>query len=299
MKAGPSEASSAARHYQALGLVILAAALMSIGGLLIKLVTWHPVAIAGARSGIAVIALLVLAGRPRPTWSTAQVLGALCYTTTVLLFVIANKLTTAANAILLTFTSPIFAALLGGWFLQERVRGRDWVALTITVAAMILFFLDRLEPGNFLGNLCAIGSAVAFAGMLVSLRAQKNGSSVETFVLGGLITCFIGLPFMLRSAPGGAGWPGLIVLGVLQLALPFWLYSKALQQLTALEASLAQTVEPVLNPVWVFLATGEAPGVWAVVGGITVLVTVTLRQFSDVLLRRLLHSSSNQGSKIT
>jgi drug/metabolite transporter (DMT)-like permease len=268
---------SKARHLQGLGLAFGAGLLWSLGGLLIKLVDWNPLAIAGMRSAIASLLLLGVLRRPKLTWSPVQVGGALAYAATVILFVTANKLTTAANAILLQYTAPIYAAILGARFLGERVTRGDWATIIIVISGVMLFFVDHLTFGGLEGNLLALISGLTFAVLAVLLRKKKDESALESVLLGNLVTALIGLPFMFQSSPGGQSWLGLILLGVFQLGLSYLLYTKALKHISALEGTLITSIEPILNPVWVFLALGEKPGPWAMIGGVMVLIAVTGR----------------------
>jgi drug/metabolite transporter (DMT)-like permease len=264
-------------RYKAIGFLIVTAILWSSGGLLIKWVSWNPIAIAGARSAIAALFLLVVLRRPHITWSPIQVSGAIAYTVTVISFVVATKLTTAANAILLQYTAPIYIALFGAWFLGERATRLDWIAILVVIGGMVLFFLDDLTIGGFWGNVCAISSGVTFAGFVLLMRKQKSDSPLESVLLGNILTALIGVPFMFRATPSASSWAGLILLGVFQTGLSYALYSMAIKHVAAVEAILIQTVEAVLNPVWVFLLMGETPGPWAFLGGFIVLVSVTVR----------------------
>jgi drug/metabolite transporter (DMT)-like permease len=274
---------SNAMHRRAVGLAFLAGVMWSLGGLLIKQVEWNPLAIAGARSAIAALVLFAFIRKPRLTWSHTQIGGAIAYATTVMLFVTANKLTTAANVILLQYTAPVYAALLGAWLLHEPVARLDWLTIAVVLGGMALFFVDRLTPGGLAGNLLSIASGVSYASLIVLLRAQKDGSPMESALLGNILTALIGLPFMSQGRPGAASWVGLILLGVFQLGLPYVLYSTAIKHITAVEAALIPVVEPILNPVWVFLVMGEAPGQWAFVGGAIVLAAVSGRYVISAL----------------
>jgi drug/metabolite transporter (DMT)-like permease len=276
-------AESSQKHYRAVGLALAASILWSSGGLFIKWVTWNPLAISGARSAIAIVVLLIALRRVQFSWSFAQVGGAVAYTVTVTLFVVATKLTTSANAILLQYTAPVYAALFGAWFLGERVSWLDWATIAVVIGGMVLFFFDRLTPGGMLGNVLAITSGVTYAGLVTFLRKQKEASPLESVLMGNVLTALIGLPFMLQGAPGGASWVGLIFLGVFQLGLSYVLYSSAIQHITVLEAILVSVIEPILNPVWVYLVMGEAPGQWALVGGLIVLSGMAARYASSAL----------------
>lgn len=254
-----------------------AAFLWSLGGLLIKLVEWNPFAISGMRSAIAAIVILAFRRRMRLNWSLPQLGGAFCYAATVVLFVLATKWTTAANAILLQYTAPIYVAVLSYWFLRERITRSDLAAIAVTIGGMTLFFLDDLSGGGVAGNIMAILSGIAFAGTALFLRKQKDGSPVESVFLGNVAAFLVGIPFMFQSLPGAAGWLALILLGVFQLGISYILYAEALKHVTALEGILIPIIEPILNPIWVFLLLKEKPGQWAVAGGIVVLAAITVR----------------------
>ena len=274
------------KHYRGVLFAFLAGILWSLGGLFIKQVQWHPLAISGARSAIAALVLLAFIRRPRITWSWAQVGAAIAYVGTVTLFVAANKLTTAANAILLQYAAPVYVALLGMWLLKERVTLLDWVAIAFVIGGMALFFFDKLTVGGWWGNVLAIASGVTYATMIVLLRKQKDSSPAESVLIGNVLTALIGVPFMLQGLPSASSWLNLIFLGVFQLGLSYVLYSTAIKHITALEAILIPVIEPILNPVWVFLVLGEAPGPYAMIGGAIVLAAVTGRYALNALRQK-------------
>ncbi|HNW77396.1 MAG TPA: DMT family transporter [Candidatus Competibacteraceae bacterium] len=270
-------------HRRALLLLMITAVLWSLGGVLIKWVDWNPVAIAGTRSliGAALIGM-VFRRELRFDGSFAQIGGALAYAGTVVLFVIANKLTTAANAILLQYTAPIYVALFSPWFLGERASRRDWLILLVMMGGMVLFFFDDLNLDGYLGNGVALASGLCFAWLTLFLRRQKDGFPLPSLLLGNLLAGVIGLPFMFQSMPDASSWIGLLLLGVVQLGLPYILYALALRHVTAVEGILIPMIEPVLNPVWVFLLLGESPSPWALVGGAVILGAVIFRARSTV-----------------
>lgn len=214
----------------------------------------------------------------RFTWSPVQLAAAVAYAGCTITFVVANKLTTSANAILLQYTAPVYVALLSAWFLSEPTRRSDWIALAITFSGMVLFFADGLELRHTLGNIIAIISGFFFAAMTLLLRKQKDGSPTESIILGNLIAAAVGLPFIIRapSLPLD-GWLALSVLGVVQLGVSYLLYARAVKHVTALELVLIPVLEPILNPIWTWLAYGEKPGRWAFLGGAIVLGAVTWR----------------------
>jgi len=278
-------------------LYLVITAIMWSLGILIKLVNSNSLAIAGTRSGIASLVILLYLKKPRFTWSAAQIGAALSYTGTVILFVVANKLTTAANAILLQFTAPIYVAVFAAWLLREKTKPYDWAAIILTIGGMALFFMDSLDTSGLLGNACALLSGVTFALFAVFMRMQKDGSPLESVLLGNALTALIGLPFLFGDLPDAKGWAGLILLGVVQLGLPYIFYAKAVKHLTALEIILIPVLEPLLNPVLVFLTIGEAPGPMAFLGGAIVLVVVTAWCSIPVIMNRQKNPGTNGSMK--
>ncbi|MBB6217787.1 drug/metabolite transporter (DMT)-like permease [Anaerosolibacter carboniphilus] len=272
-----TEANQYNIRVQAIIYLIVASLLWSLGGFFIKWVQWNPVAIAGTRSAISAMLIWGVLRKPKFVWSKEQILCAVFYAGTVISFVIANKLTTAANAILLQYTAPIYVAVFGFVVLKEKTTKLDWVVIGVIIAGMILFFIDDFEMKNVLGNIIAIISGITFAATVLLMRKQKNESPLESILLGNILTAMIGVPFMFQSAPSSSSWIGLILLGTIQLGLPYILYAKAIKSVTALEAVLIPVIEPIVNPIWVFLLLGEVPGRWSILGGIIVVIAVTLR----------------------
>lgn len=259
--------------------LVIASVLWSTGGMLIKLVDWNPVAIAGTRSGIAALVMLAFVRKPKFSMSKTQIAGAAFYMSTVVLFVIANKLTTAANAILLQYTAPIWVAVLGVWVLKEKTLRVDWLAIFVVMAGMVLFFIGDLGGGALAGNLLSILSGLFLALTVIFMRLQKDGSQIEMTLLGNIMTFMVSIPFILQSMPDFKSMVGILILGIFQLGISYTLFSLAVRHVSALEAILIPVIEPILNPIWVFLATGERPGALALVGGLIVVLAVTLRSF--------------------
>lgn len=258
-------------------LLIVTAILWSIGGLFIKLINWHPLAIAGMRSLIAGTILMLIYRKFRWRWSPAVIGGGMTYALMVIMFVTANKLTTAANVILIQYSAPIYIALFSRWFLNEEITWLDWLTTGIVIGGLMLFFIDDLTLADFWGNILALLSGVGMAWFFLFTRKLKNESTIEPIILGNLLTTLIGLPFMLQSSPDVTGWSALFILGIFQLGLPYYLFSIAIKHVTAMEAILIPIIEPILNPIWVLLLVGEIPGKWAIIGGVIVITAVTSR----------------------
>jgi drug/metabolite transporter (DMT)-like permease len=270
----------AAERARAIALLALCGLFWSTGGVLIKLVDWHPIAIWSVRSLIAA-AMLCAVRRPSlraisgAEWAAAAALAA-----TTALFIVANKLTTAANAILIQYSAPVWIALLGTWFLGERATRLDWLTIVLVLGGIVLFFLDQLTFDHVAGNLVALGAGIAFAFHAMTLRkvATRDVDPMRPLILGNLVAAAIGAPFVfLHAPPDATGWLGLAALGLVQQGAAYLCYAWAIRRATALEAMLIPILEPILNPVWVAIAIGEQPGRWALVGGSIVVGAVTLR----------------------
>ena len=212
-------------------LIMAATALIwSSGGLAIKLVQWHPMAITAVRSALAAATLALLFRRRIGfRFHRAQWGAALGYAGLLVTNVAATKLTTSANAILLAYTAPIYVALLAPWLLGERTRRADWAFIAVTVGGMGLFFMDHLSATGLWGNLLAVGTGVSYAVFTVCMRLQKDASPVESVILGHVLTTLVGLPFLFGTPPAAHDWLGLLYLGILQQGVSLALYSWAIK----------------------------------------------------------------------
>ncbi|MCB9136842.1 MAG: DMT family transporter [Caldilineaceae bacterium] len=249
----------------------------STSGVLVKLTTLDALALTAGRSIVAGAVFWAYLGRPHFARSIAQVGGGLAFVGAQVFFVAATQLTSAANAILLQYTAPIYVAVFGFWFLGERVRRLDWAAMLVIGAGMAFFFAGDLTQSGLLGNVYAILSGVSLAWLVLFMRKQKDGSPLETVLVGSIFAALLGAPSLLRSTPTMNDWLIILFLGVVQLGIPFILYSLAIRRLEAVEAILIQALEPILNPIWVFLAIDERPSRQALLGGALVLTAVTGR----------------------
>jgi len=260
----------------ALFLMVLVTLIWSANGLLIKLVSWSPMPISGVRSLFAALALLPFLGKPRCFLSLDTLAGALGFAGALITFVIATKLTTAANAIFLQLTAPIYVALFSGWVLGEKIRPLDWIVTGVIMSGMLLFFSDSLTVDGFWGNMSAILSGVCWAVFVLFSRKHKDDAPLKIPILGHLICVLVGIPFIINAGMPESGWLWIIPMGAIGAGLSFVLYTAVLKRLNAIEAIITQTIEPVFNPVWVFLVVAEMPGRWALLGGMVVLSAVTI-----------------------
>jgi drug/metabolite transporter (DMT)-like permease len=268
--------------------VPLAAALFSTGGAAIKWCTFGAFQLGTFRALIAGAAILVLVPAARRGWSWRAALVGIAYAMTTLLFVLANKLTTAANAIFLQSTSPVFVLLLAPLLIREPVRRADVVQLIVTAGGMALVFAGADQPvatapDPRLGNLVAAACAITWSFTLIGYRwlATRGTSPAAAAVIGnglaGVAALALGWPF---AAGRWSDWAAVTYLGVFQLALPYVFLAYAIPRLRALEVALLLLLEPVLNPVWAWLVHGETPSGWALAGGAVILGATAARVVS-------------------
>lgn len=259
------------------------AVLWSTGGFLIKSVDMHPLAISGSRSLVAAVFLTILRGRPRFTRKPVFFGAALAYTGTLTCFVASTRLTTAADAVLLQYTAPIFVLLFGYLILHERVTRLDALVTVLVIGGLVVFFLESLGkssamPTAPLGNALGVLAGVFFALQAVMLRRSSNeGMSAESVIIfGNLISFTIAIPFLLQSRPSPMDLLWLLIAGVFQVGLAYALYTAALPHVTSLELILVPVIEPILNPIFVFFLKGEKPGLTTILGGVFILTVVTV-----------------------
>jgi drug/metabolite transporter (DMT)-like permease len=271
------------------GAIFLCAVLWSTSGLFIKLMDWHPIVIAGLRSGIAALFLLAIRLRFPPKWGKNRVPLLLCtglaYALSMITFVIANKLTTSANVILLQYSAPAWTALLGWVLIRERLHWEQWGALVLVMVGMMIFFKDSLSGGAFAGNCIAVLSGVLLAANSVLLRMQKDGNTQDSLLAAHVICFCIGIPFVYLHPPAidGKGIVALLFMGIIQIGLASLLFAYGIKRVSAIQAMLTAMIEPVLNPVWVLLVTGERPTVSALVGGGLIVMAVVVSSLIGIL----------------
>ena len=260
--------------------MLVCATLWSIAGIFIKLIPWNAFVIAGLRSLFAGLVVLVYMKirRLRLILNRRTVVAGVCMALLFFCFVGANKLTTAANAIVLQFTAPLFIMVLSVLFVHQKFRRADVLAVVFTMAGISLFFFDQLTPGHVLGNVVAILSGLFMALMYMNLGSCPETERMSSILIGQTLTFLCGVPLLFTTHPAFSALPVLyvVILGVVQLGIPYVLCARAAEHCPPLACSLLGALEPLLNPIWVFLFDGEAPGVFALAGGAVVIVTVTL-----------------------
>ncbi|HBP38293.1 MAG TPA: EamA family transporter [Clostridiales bacterium] len=255
--------------------IVLSALFWSTSGVLIKYIPWHPMAIASGRSLIAALVMALFFGRRvwrKPNFIT--LLSSLCMGLTQSLYIIANKLTTAANAIMLQYVSPIFIMIIGAIFLHVRPTKREIIVSIIAFSGIFLFFFDNMSAGNQIGNALALFTGLTFAVVFV-INGRPECHSESALVMGQLLTMLAGLPFLVQvDNVVPVHVLALVLLGTCQLALGYILFNRGIHLTSPLNASLISMIEPIMNPVWVLIFIGEKPGPLALLGGLTVISAI-------------------------
>lgn len=254
--------------------ILTAALLWSTAGLLIKYIPWHPLAIASLRSLIAATVFVAAFGRSlfkRPNHLT--IISGVALVMTQTLFVVANKLTTATNAIMLQYTSPAFIMILGMLFYHYRPKRREVIAMIWAFAGIALFFFGKLTPGNLIGNAMAVFTGLTFAVVFILNGRPECQASLALFI-GQIGTFLVGLPMVFLLDPADIKLMpvlSIVVLGLFQLGLSYFLFNRGIIRTAPLNASLLAMVEPLMSPVWVFLFLREVPTVVALIGAAVVI----------------------------
>ncbi|MGH7528185.1 MAG: DMT family transporter [Gemmatimonadales bacterium] len=272
--------------------LIAAALLFSTGGAAIKAAEFSAWQIASFRSGIAAVAIWLMAREARRGWSPRVFVVGAAYAACLTLFVLANRLTTAANTIYLQSTAPLYLVFLGPWLLKEPIRRQDLGFLAAVAFGLALFFVGvdpplATAPDPVRGNVMAVASGFFWALTVCGLRwmgaaGEARGSAAAAVVAGNITAFLVALPLALPVGSHSAGDWGLVAyLGIFQIALAYVFVTRALKAIPALEAALILLIEPMLNPVWAWIFQGERPGAWALVGGGIILGATTVRGWLD------------------
>jgi drug/metabolite transporter (DMT)-like permease len=264
-------------------LVALAALLWSSSGLFIKVLPLGALQIAFARSLVAALTIALVVklrgGRPFPRPDALALACAMSYAGVLVFFVAATKLTTAANAIFLQFSAPIYLVFLEPRLAGRRVAGRDLIAVAICLGAMALFFIGKLGAGTLAGNLLGVASGLCLALFSLTLKLQRDrrpeADPIGAIILGNLLVAALCAPMALRGFHPTAIQGGILLyLGVFQIGIAYLFFNAGMKHLSATAAVVTGTLEAVLNPIWVFLGIGERPSAWALLGGAMILGTI-------------------------
>jgi drug/metabolite transporter (DMT)-like permease len=278
-------------------LLLLCVILWSTSGLFIKFIDWHPLVISGLRSGIAALFMLLVNGRRlfalrlrpaqgcAPPGTTGAGMGlllaaALTSAATKILHVLANKLTSPANAILLHHSAPVWAAFLGWLLIGEKPVKKQWAALVLISGGLVLFFANGLKGGSIAGDATALAAGICFGASMVLLRMNREGSPALCLFVSHSIAVLVSIPFIATHPPEftPANTASILFLGIVQVGIASLLYAYSIKRIRTLDAVFIAQLEPVLNPVWVFAFTGETPAPLSIAGGVVIIAAVLLSQ---------------------
>ena len=261
-------------------LVLGAAVLWSTGGLFIKATHLSAFELSFGRSLLAAITIAIFTRREGFGINPISAVTSILYAALLILFVLATKLTTAANAIFLQYTAPVYVLILEPLFYKEKFRARDFVTVAICVGGMSLFFVGKLRPQDMTGNLLALASGVCFALFFLLLRHSKarDVNRASSAIYGNLIVVLICAPAFFGALQRGVtavDFGRVAYLGVVQIGFAYLLFTLAMARgVRSLDAGIIGYIEPVLNPIWVFLFIGERPSGWAIIGGAIIIASV-------------------------
>jgi DME family drug/metabolite transporter len=273
--------------------VFAAALLFSIGGAGIKacaLTSWQ---VAGFRSGIAALVILLVLPDSRRGWTWRTTLVGAAYAATMILFVLANKLTTSANTIFLQSTAPLYVLLLGPWILKERTRPSDLLVMLMVGLGLVLFFVGseapvRTAPAPLRGNILAVAAGLTWALTIMGMRwlgreeTEGRGTAAPAVAAGNLIALFVSLPFALPVVEArSVDWAIVLGLGTVQIGLAYIFLTRALRLVPAFETMILLLLEPALNPIWAWLIHGERPGALPISGGALILAATGIKTWLD------------------
>jgi len=273
-------------------LVVGAAVLWSTGGLFIKAIQLSAFELSFGRSLLAAITIALFTRREGFGINKISAVTSILYAALIILFVLATKLTTAANAIFLQYTAPVYVLLLEPVFYKEKFRGRDFITVALCLGGMTLFFVGKLRPQDVSGNLLALASGVAFALFVLLMRHSKarDVNRASSAIYGNLIAVAICTPWFLGAAKRGISatdFACIAYLGIVQIGFAYLLFTLAMARgVRSLDAGIIGYIEPVLNPVWVFLFIGERPSGWAMIGGLIIVTSVIFHTLIEIRAKR-------------
>lgn len=276
-------------------LIAAAAVLFSTGGLFIKLSTLSAFELACGRSLLAAATVAFFTRREGFGINPVTAISAVIYAAVLLSFVVATKLTTAANAIFLQYTAPIYILLLEPLLYRERFRVRDLGVVACCVAGMSFFFVGELRPQDVNGNLAALGSGFCFALFMLLLKHPRSRevNRASSVIYGNLLLALVTAPAFVAGGIDNLTWQNVcavLFLGIFQVGVAYVLFTLGIARGSrAVDAGIVAYLEPVLNPLWVFIFLGERPSQWAIMGGaiiISAVITHTIWSAHKVRLSR-------------
>lgn len=265
-------------HQKGILFVFTASLLWSSGGLFIKLISFNAMQLSFFRCLIAAITFALIFKKRILIFNKLSLTNSFIYAIVLITFVIATKATTAANAIFLQATAPIYVLIFEPLLNKKRYERINIITVGVCFVGMILFFVGKLEPGHLEGNLVALISGITFAAFFLGMKQNEQKYQQSSIFWGNILVALICLPFLssLEVIYFSDLWM-VSFLGIFQIAIAYAFFASGLKRIYAVEASIISMIEPVLNPVWVFIGYGETPSVTAITGGIIILCAIIVR----------------------
>jgi drug/metabolite transporter, DME family len=288
------------QHRKGLILISLTAFLWSSSGLFIKILSLDAFQILFYRSSIAALTIFVVSMiRKKKLVFEKDLISNLCaisFALILILFVTSNKLTTAANAIFLQFTAPLFLLFLEPVFLKTKFSKKSLITIIICIVGMVLFFFGKLEAGNILGNIIAILSGLSFAFFSLFLKWKKqihqNPNTINNIIVGNILVALFCIPFVYDKLTINVTEASILIyMGVIQIGISYIIFNEGIKYVSATESMIIAMLEAIFNPIWVFLGVGEKPSVYAVAGGVIILSAILFHNF--VLKKKELITTKN------
>lgn len=265
-------------HQKGLIAIVIAALLWSTGGLFIKLISLNAFQLSFFRSIFTALTFLALFRKKTFIFNKFTIINGLFYAGILILFVMATKLTTAANAIFLQYTAPIYVLILEPILLKTELKKINIISVIISFLGMTLFFVGELSPSHLEGNIVALISGLCFAGFLLGIRKSSEEFRIPSIFLGNILIILI-CSFSITSELKISLDDFFMVayLGIFQIGFAYAVFTYSIKRIEGIEAALIAMVEPVMNPIWVFIGYGEKPSSFAILGGLIILTTITIR----------------------
>jgi len=265
-------------HKRGLLAVFIAAVLWSSGGLFIKLISLNAMQLSFFRAGIAAITFALIFRKRILVINKFTLINSIFYSLVLISFVIATKTTTAANAIFLQATAPIYVLIFEPLINKTKYEKSNIITVAVCFIGMLFFFIGELEPGHLEGNLVALFSGIMFAAFFLGMKKNDIKHQQSSIFFGNVLVTIISIPFILSLDTISLDdlWM-LGYLGVFQIAIAYAFFASGLKRVFAVEASIISMIEPVLNPVWVFFGYGEVPSFWAIIGGIIIISAILVK----------------------
>ena len=266
---GPGALTAYRQQVRRARLMLLSAAVLwSLAGIFIKFLALPPLTIVFYRSLFAALFFAFFIRKSAAVPRGALLVAGISYTAAISAFVSANKITTAANAIALQYTAPMFVFVIVHFLFGEKITGTSWLSLALGMLGIGVICAGSAGEPDAAGVMVALLSGLLFSIYMVSLRFLKDFNPGTLTFLNNIVCCLILLPLVgpELSLSLKEGWI-VATMGIVQLGIPYWLFSKGLEQISVQEAALIVLIEPVLNPLWVALIVGELPSSATLIGG--------------------------------